>query len=150
MHLKITVCAPINTLLQATANIIRDQSWADDLESLGYVLIYFARGHLPWSVAPLESGQDPREVITKMKREMSPEDICSGLPDEFSKYLAYVRALPRDKDTRPNYTYLRGLFRKLFTKQAYLHDNIYDWTEKLFNELRAGNGDGVTAPIVKK
>ena len=52
---------------------------------------------------------------------------CAALcPEEFATYLNYVRSL-RFED-KPDYTYLRKLFRDLFVREGFVHDHIYDWT----------------------
>lgn len=53
--------------------------------------------------------------------------LCSGLPEEFSTFLNYCRAL--DFKTKPNYKYLRNLFRDLAAREGYEYDNQYDWSE---------------------
>ena len=106
------------------------QSRRDDLESLGYVLMYFNRGNLPWK--GMERGgrtkQQVRDRILEKKMSTSIEDLCKGYPSEFATYLKYCRSLRFDE--RPDYSYLRQLFRDLFGRSGYEDDNVFDWTPK--------------------
>ncbi|KAL1854360.1 hypothetical protein VTK73DRAFT_8767 [Phialemonium thermophilum] len=111
------------------------QSWADDLECLGYVLLYLARGSLPWQGLDAPSQDEKERRIKEMKTRSTGEMLCEGvLPREFGTYLDYVRSLPAGH--KPDYTYLRKLFRRLFRTQGFQYDKVYDWTLKRFNELR--------------
>lgn len=51
----------------------------------------------------------------------------------FAKYLEYCRSLRFDD--KPDYAYLRRLFRDLFYKEGLSPDFVYDWTIK--NEVSA-------------
>ncbi|KAG5980968.1 hypothetical protein E4U55_003449 [Claviceps digitariae] len=105
-----------------------------DLESLGYMLVYFARGRLPWQGLKAVHDEARAEAVRKKKLETSPEELCQDLPDEFAQYMKYTRNLA--PTARPDYGYLLKLFNNLFKARGYKHDNVYDWTEKRFNELR--------------
>jgi hypothetical protein len=75
------------------------------------------------------------ETVKEMKEERSGGKLCEGiLPPEFATYIDYARALGFGK--RPDYSYLRRLFRRLFVRKGFKHDNVFDWTEKRFHELR--------------
>jgi casein kinase I family protein HRR25 len=52
--------------------------------------------------------------------------LCKGFPKEFAFYLNYTRTLRFDD--KPDYTYLRKLFRDLFVRELYHYDYIFDWT----------------------
>merc|ERR1719189_2484827 len=54
------------------------------------------------------------------------EILCKHFPTEFSTYLNYCRALRFDD--KPDYAYLRRLFRDLFFRQGYAADYRFDWT----------------------
>jgi casein kinase I family protein HRR25 len=54
------------------------------------------------------------------------EQICAGLPSEFSNYLHYCRSL-RFED-KPDYPYLRQVFLDLLHKEGYDYDYVFDWT----------------------
>ncbi|QKX57700.1 uncharacterized protein TRUGW13939_04818 [Talaromyces rugulosus] len=47
-----------------------DESWGDDLESLGYVLLYFARGSLPWQGLKALTEEGKNELIKQKKLNM--------------------------------------------------------------------------------
>lgn len=49
---------------------------------------------------------------------------------EFSNYLGYCRSLRFDD--RPDYQYLRQLFRNLFHRQAFSYDYMFDWNNLKF------------------
>lgn len=54
------------------------------------------------------------------------ELLCRGFPSEFAIYLNYTRSLRFDD--KPDYAYLRKLFRDLFIREGYIYDYIFDWT----------------------
>jgi len=66
-----------------------EQSRRDDLEGLGYVLIYFLRGKLPWQGLPAKTKKEKYDKIKEKKQNTSIEELCKGFPEEFTKYLNY-------------------------------------------------------------
>jgi serine/threonine protein kinase len=105
-----------------------EQGRRDDLESLGYCLIYFALGALPWIGLDGKDKEQKYERISQTKLTTSVETLCKGLPTEFSTYVNYTKAM-RFGD-RPDYSYLRKMFRDLFIRQGYCFDLDYDWLVK--------------------
>ncbi|KAK5214988.1 hypothetical protein LTR72_011921, partial [Exophiala xenobiotica] len=68
------------------------QSRRDDLEALGYMLVYFIRGRLPWQ--GLRANRDAKYLLVLEKKQgTSAHDLCAGLPAEFEEYMNYVRNL---------------------------------------------------------
>lgn len=110
-----------------------EQSRGDDLESLGYVLLYFVRGSLPWQGLKASTDKERTELIKQKKSTI--DDLCKGLPDEFASYIMYTRSLQHA--TKPNYAFLLRLFNNLFVAQGFQYDNVFDWTEKLYHELQS-------------
>merc|ERR1712207_117563 len=89
-----------------------EQSRRDDLESIGYVLVYFLKGGL----------------------------LCQGRPSQFAEYLAYCRSLKFE--AKPNIAYLRGMFRDLFRSQGYTNNHSsldWDWNR---HESGSGDRQG--------
>jgi serine/threonine protein kinase len=105
-----------------------EQSRRDDLESLGYVLMYFNRGSLPWQGLKAGTKMQKYERISEKKMSTTVEMLCKGSPSEFASYLNYTRSL-RFED-KPDYAYLRKLFRDLFTREGLQMDYVFDWTIK--------------------
>jgi casein kinase 1 len=103
-----------------------EQSRRDDLEALGYVLMYFNRGSLPWQGLRANTKKDKYEKIMEKKMGTQIEVLCKGYPSEFVNYLNYCRSL-RFED-RPDYAYLRRSLKDLFFREQYQFDYVFDWT----------------------
>jgi casein kinase 1 len=97
-----------------------EQSRRDDLESLGYVLMYFLRGSLPWQGLKAATKKQKYEKISEQKMSTSVEVLCKNFPPEFVTYFQVCRTL-RFED-KPDYSYMRKLFRDLFIKEGYQYD----------------------------
>lgn len=52
----------------------------DDLESLGYMLVYFLRGRLPWSGLRGLTDEEHRQKILDKKRAIPLEALCESFP----------------------------------------------------------------------
>ncbi|KAF2211406.1 hypothetical protein CERZMDRAFT_43817 [Cercospora zeae-maydis SCOH1-5] len=109
----------------------RDQSPRDDLESLGYMLVYFMRGRLPWQGLNLP-GVEKEQSVMERKKCLKAEQLCKGLPKEFADYMRYVKCLSHGE--MPDYSKLRDLFRNLAKKENLGYDAVFDWTILLFLE----------------
>jgi casein kinase 1 len=97
----------------------------DDLESLGYILIYFALGSLPWQNSQGKTKEEKYEDIRKKKIQTDIKDLCKELPDEFLLYMQYVRGL--EYAQKPDYKYLRELFISLMQRKDWKFDYNYEW-----------------------
>ena len=106
---------------------LSEQSRRDDLESLGYVLAYFLRGSLPWQGLKAPTKNKKYEIILEKKISTSTGTLCKGFPAEFRSYYDHVRSL--QFDDRPDYDYLKRVFRELFFRKGFTYDNAYDWEE---------------------
>ncbi|CAA3021729.1 casein kinase 1-like protein 10 [Olea europaea var. sylvestris] len=103
-----------------------EQSRRDDLESLGYVLMYFLRGSLPWQGLKAGNKKQKYDKISEKKMLTPVEVLCKSYPSEFISYFHYCRSL-RFED-KPDYSYLKRLFRDLFIREGYQFDYVFDWT----------------------
>ncbi|KAG4948018.1 hypothetical protein JHK82_041193 [Glycine max] len=97
-----------------------EQSRRDDLESLGFVLI------LPWQGLKAGTKKQKYEKISEKKVSTSIESLCRGYPSEFASYFHYCRSLRFDD--KPDYAYLKRLFRDLFIREGFQFDYVFDWT----------------------
>ena len=103
----------------------REQSRRDDLEALGHVFLYFLRGGLPWQGLKAATNKQKYEKIGEKKQTTAIKDLCEAFPEEFCKYLTYVRNLGFE-DT-PDYDYLRELFTQALKNAGDVEDGEYDW-----------------------
>jgi serine/threonine protein kinase len=93
-----------------------DQSRRDDMQSLGYILLYMLLGRLPWQ--NLMKDRDKNEAyhhIMILKMRTTAEELASTLSDEIQtsmlSFLLYVNSLMYHE--QPNYEYCRSLFSNL-------------------------------------
>ncbi|AQK53696.1 putative casein kinase family protein [Zea mays] len=130
-----------------------EQSRRDDLESLGYVLMYFLRGSLPWQGLKAGTKKQKYDKISEKKMLTSIEALCKSYPSEFITYFHYCRSL-RFED-KPDYSYLKKNFRDLFIREGYQLDYVFDWTVSRQavdnNRLRlSGKTGGLVGPSVDR
>eukprot|EP00397_Hematodinium_sp_SG-2012_P014263 GEMP01014495.1.p1 GENE.GEMP01014495.1~~GEMP01014495.1.p1 ORF type:complete len:305 (+),score=20.90 GEMP01014495.1:163-1077(+) len=98
-----------------------EQSRRDDLESVGYVLLYVLKGILPWQGLQIKANEDRYVKIMEKKMSTQVAELCKGNPDEFATYLNYCKALKFEE--RPNYESLRGLMKDMATRNGYNFGN---------------------------
>jgi len=102
-----------------------EQARRDDLESLGYLMMYFLRGSLPWQNMRANNKKEKYQKIMEKKMGTPIEILCKGFPNEFATFLSYCRNLKFED--KPDYNYLRSLLKDLFVKSGYEMDYQYDW-----------------------
>jgi casein kinase 1/casein kinase 1 epsilon len=107
-----------------SAHKFYEQSRKDDLEALGYILVYLYKGKLPWQSIKHKDKKERYKLIGEKKEALSEEEICSGMPKEFFVYLKYVRSL--DFDEKPHYSSLIKMFKKLYESREY-KTNKLEW-----------------------
>ena len=117
--------ASINTLSGYT------QSRRDDLESLGYVIVYISKGTLPWANIQKNTKDELYNAILDVKMNTSPDKLCQGLPYQFEEYIKYVRNMTYEQ--QPDYNYLRNLFLNTLENNGGKMDFCYDWDDRVNN-----------------
>ena len=112
------------------------QSRRDDLEAVGYVLLYFLRGKLPWQGLHVKNKEERYHKIMEIKMETTPHELCKGFPKEYEKYVEYSRNLEYEED--PNYEYLKNLFKNILKDD---NEYVYDWDigYKTMNTITTSN-----------
>lgn len=128
-----------------------EQSRRDDLESIGYVLIYFLKGSLPWQGLKAKNAQKKYRLILEKKQQVSIAQLCQGCPSQFAEFLAYTRSLKFD--AKPDIPYLRKLFRDLYHAQGCGSiPKLWDWdsvdADYMSATGSAGGGGNGGAPAI--
>ena len=103
-----------------------EQSRRDDLESLGYVMVYFLKGSLPWQGQVLNNPKRKYDRIKQLKYDIPLQDLCAGYPDELVKFIQYARDMKFED--KPDYNYLRDLLKKAAKNNGLQYDpSKFDW-----------------------
>ena len=100
------------------------QSRKDDLESLGYLLIYLYKGKLKWMGIKNKDKKQRYKLIQEEKEKMTDEKLCEKLPRQFLVYFKYIHSL--DFNEKPRYTSLINMFKKLYEERGY-KDDKFEW-----------------------
>ena len=105
-----------------------EQSRRDDLECLGFMLIYLFRGSLPWQGVKEQDKKVKYEKIRQLKEQWGIQKLCddAGLPEEFVQYFDLVRSI--EFEEKPDYSGLRCIFKDLLYRSGYDFDFYFDWT----------------------
>lgn len=109
-----------------------EQSRRDDIEAIGYVLIYFLQGQLPWQQLQAETKEEKYQKIMEAKKAIPIDELCAGLPEVFASYMRYCQGL--QFEDRPDYAYLRRIFKEAFLREGFVNDSVLDW-------MRTGDSD---------
>ena len=124
------------TARYASINAMRgyEQSRRDDLESVGYVMMYFLRGSLPWQGLSGKNKEERYRRILNKKLDTSAYDLCTGYPSELETYIDYTRKM--EYVEQPDYNRIRKLLLKILEREGQNLDYIYDWTTDEEKNLR--------------
>jgi casein kinase 1 len=86
-----------------------ETSRRDDMESLGYALVYLAQTSiLPWSKVSGDNMADRMSEIKRVKHQTHVDVLCKNLPPCFRFYFNHVRSLAFNE--RPDYALLLSYF----------------------------------------
>lgn len=81
----------------------------DDLESLMYVMVYMATGHLPWEQYNDFDNQDHIQKACRMKTSKSTQRyLFKGLPGQIEEAYQYIRSVGFSEE--PRYDHIYNLF----------------------------------------
>ena len=119
-----------------------EQSRRDDMESLGFVLMYFLRGSLPWQGLKASTKRQKYQRIQERKQGTFPDELTKSYPTEFKDYFAHCSSL--GFEDRPDYRYLKRIFKDLYERNSFEDDGIFDWDNLKMKQLKSGgNGSGI-------
>ncbi|XP_037959889.1 casein kinase I-like isoform X2 [Teleopsis dalmanni] len=113
------------TMAFASINALRNmpQSKRDDIEAVGYCLLYFSIGDLPWYTIR-DSDEETSKMVADSKAQMSISEICPQMAYEFESYFDYCKYLRFSEE--PDYKYLKSIFKKRYDSLN-CTDNCFDW-----------------------
>ncbi|CAD8132010.1 unnamed protein product [Paramecium pentaurelia] len=107
----------------------------DDLESLGYMLIFLLKGSLPWQNVNHKNEEEKVKVVGLMKMRISSQELCQDLPIEFMRFIDLVKKMSyREK---PGYKYFQQLFRRVAIQQQV--EYRFDWLDENNKEKKSGS-----------
>ena len=106
----LTDSVPVGTARYASINVhkLLTPSRRDDLESIGFILIYFLLSKLPWQGVTIRTKSEKWSKIGKAKASVSLDDLCKNDAKCMLKYAKIVRKLKFDE--KPNYDLLLKCF----------------------------------------
>jgi serine/threonine protein kinase len=135
----------VGTARYASTNVHlgAESSRRDDMESVGYMLIYLVKGSLPWQGLKKKTKGDKTDHIGDKKMMVDLKFLCSGLPSCFYEYINYTKNL-RFND-KPNYEYLRELFFNSANAQNIKLKYFWEKSDGIISgpNNRKGSSDGV-------
>ena len=103
----------------------------DDLESLGYMLIYLYKNILPWDNIEAISKAEIANKLFYIKTLIPVNILCKDLPKEMTEFMIYTKSLKFDE--KPNYSYMRNLFEIMLKKLSNANDLKFSWINEDFN-----------------
>ncbi len=111
----------VGTIKYASLNAMQGGALGrrDDLISLGYMLLEWVKGFLPWKGTMQDISQ-----ILELKKEK--KELYKDVPEEFIRYLEEVEGLGRGE--KPRYEEYKEWFKGLFYKEGYMYDLKFDWS----------------------
>ena len=111
----------------------------DDVESIGYCLIYFLKGNLPWQGLKVKKIEEQFRKIAEKKCQTSFEELTKDLPAEFLQYFRHCDKL--NFEDEPNYDYLIALFKNTLCKYCTECNYEYDWKKNLNENNNSNNNN---------
>ena len=111
-----------------------EQARRDDIESIAYNLIYFAKGKLPWQGVKTKNKKEKHKKIMESKLENTPGILCMGLPDEFEKLLKYSRKLEFEEE--PDYKGIKLMFKNYIMNNGDTMNMEFEWNQNKSEESK--------------
>jgi len=117
------------TIRYASINASRycEHSRRDDLESVGYVLLFLLKGSLPWQGLVMQEDEDRCKKVLQRKREVKVTDLCKGVPNQMILFIEHCRGLKFEEE--PNYDYLIGLLSDVIEGKTILSKMTLDYVK---------------------
>ena len=111
-----------------------EQARRDDIESIAYNLIYFAKGKLPWQGVKTKNKKEKHKKIMESKLANTPGLLCMGLPDELEKLLNYSRKLEFEEE--PDYKGIKIMFKNYIMNNGDTMNMEFEWNQNKSEESK--------------
>ena len=124
------------TIRYASFNVLngKEPSRRDDLISLGYMLIRFLKGDLPWDTIGTIYNNTQFYYLRYLKENDGNGKLFNNLPEEIIEYIKYTKNLKFEQD--PDYSFLRSLFNKIiFRKYSDYRNLTFSWINEKYKDL---------------
>ena len=113
-----------------------EQSRRDDIESIGYMIIFLIKKKLQWQGIKGYSYKECYHKLYLMKKYIKIEELCKGLPSEIIDYMRNAKSLKFEQE--PNYMYLKNLFYNILKKNNYnIENKFFSWIKKI--DIKSNN-----------
>ena len=119
------------TARYASRNALRGKqlSRRDDIESFLYMILYFISKKLPWMGIRAKTLGEKYKKIYKYKIEFNYRDFCKKYPQEIITCIEYILNLSFKE--KPNYEYMRQLFKKILEQQKLYINDYFSWMNNM-------------------
>ena len=109
-----------------------EESRRDDLESLGYIIIFLLKKCLPWDkiLYTKESNIAKVKTFCKMKESIQTKDLCKGLPEEIENYIDHCKNLTFEET--PDYEKMKFFFLTILIKNKLQNDLKFSFLDKAY------------------
>ncbi|KAI1305912.1 Casein kinase I gamma [Halotydeus destructor] len=105
----------------------QEQSRRDDMEALGYLILYFLTGgQLPWQGLKTVDKESRYQQIGKVKKTVPLDELCKEAP-EMGQFILAARGL--DFEEKPDYPRFYRLLQQIFDRLNITRDNQFDWDD---------------------
>ena len=120
----------VGTERYGSVNALRGlrQSRRDDLESLGYMLIYFFLGKLPWQGIKAESEKEKYQKLLEAKKKFNIDNYKDAIPEEFRTIFKMIKNLKFDE--QPKYSLYIKLLQNIREKNHCFDENNFFLVKK--------------------
>ena len=129
-----------SSLIFSSLNIMKGNfiNKKDDLESLGYILLFLLKGELPWEyIANDLNERDKIRKIYQLKKYYSLDLLCDKIPEEFKLFIIYIKKLKVKEEI--DYNYCFHLFYTIFKNNNIINDGIFSWYQEKRNNKNKNN-----------
>lgn len=91
-----------------------EQGRRDDVEGIANVLLYLAKGSVPWQNMKANGKKEKYEKIMDKKLAIPLDKLCQNVPNEIKELFSYSRDL--EFEDKPDYNMLKNLFKNAMNR----------------------------------